>query len=390
MNPEEILRKYASGSIEDAEKTTFQQWLKTLSEDEYHQLLMKYEQIMLKETPAGSYDPELLEAISRRIAALQPSSIMMPNRRFWLRWAAAAIILLLGAGVWLAIYNRNSAPLATRDVKAPVLAQATLTLANGVAIRLDSAGNGSLADQGSAKVTKLADGQLAYDASGKADDMMYNTLTVPRGSKVVSLRLSDGTRVWLNSESSLHYPAAFGPGGRKVEITGEAYFEVSRDPARKFLVVDGDAVTEVLGTNFNVNAYKDNTKIKVTLLEGKVKVRSATAERLILPAEQAGINADGAITLAEKTDLEAVIAWKNGLFKFDDEDLQSVMEQIHRWYNLDIVYEGKMKPLNFGGVISRRENVSAVLDLLQLTGAVKFRIVPPTDGTTAGKVIVVL
>jgi transmembrane sensor len=436
MNPEEILKKYAAGNIGQAEKTAFKQWLQTLTEREYHQLLMTYEQFMLTEEPARSYDAGLLEAINRRIAEddqgiyaggghtegeegrfddergwsegenrspvgeeERRGVIRMSARRFRLRLAAASILLLLGVGVALLISSRgdrgkpvagNTAPSLIRDISAPVLTHATLTLANGTAIVMDSVGNGSLAVQGTTRVTKLADGRIAYSTAGNAATVMYNTFTVPRGGKVVSMKLSDGTQVWLNSESSLRYPVAFGAGERKVVITGEAYFEVSRDPARKFLVVAGGTSTEVLGTHFNVNAYGDKGGVRVTLLEGKVKVRSGAAEQLVVPGEQAGLDEKGVITLSKKTDLEAVMAWKNGLFKFNDEDLQGVMDQIHRWYNVEVVYEGRIRPLNFGGVISRRERVSAVLELLELTKTVKFRIEPSTDGTSAGKVVVEL
>jgi ferric-dicitrate binding protein FerR (iron transport regulator) len=317
------------------------------------------------------------------------------RRTRWYAAAAAVVFLLAGAGIFkyysLSDHSQQVAVIkpvpVINDVAAPSSSNATLTLADGSRITLDSAVNGSVALQGKTWIIKLSDGELAYDGPDNEKEIMYNTLSVPKGSRVVTLKLSDGTQVWLNSESSLRYPVAYTKGEQKVYITGEAYFEVSKDPNRTFLVTAGGTTTKVLGTSFNVNAYPDNDANKVTLLEGRLKVTNGDADRIIAPGQQAYLPENGAVKVNNDVDLEEVMAWKNGLFKFNKEDLKSIMHKIERWYNVEISYEGDIKTLTFGGVIPRKENVSSVLDLLQMTGVVKFTIKPSETGR-AGKIIV--
>jgi ferric-dicitrate binding protein FerR (iron transport regulator) len=236
---------------------------------------------------------------------------------------------------------------------------------------------------------KLANGEISYQQAGAVQEMIYNTLSVPRGSEVVTLTLSDGTRVWLNAESSLRYPVAFLTSERKVEIAGEAYFEVSKDPKRKFSVLANGTTTEVLGTHFNLSAY-NNQDTKVTLLEGAVNVSNSISHQILAPGQQAGLKASGNITLDNKADLEAVMAWKNGLFRLRNSDIQTIMEQISRWYNVEIAWEGKERPINFGGVVSRRSNVSVLLEAMEMTGTVKFRWEAATKPGYEARIVVVM
>ncbi|HEY4151283.1 MAG TPA: FecR domain-containing protein, partial [Chitinophagaceae bacterium] len=283
----------------------------------------------------GEASLAILATILRTPVPQQATVIPLKTPIYRWRYAAAAVVLLLLAtSGWFLFRHTTTKDLATtnakqtptQDVAAPLSAKATITLASGQKIILDSAGNGMLATQGNIKIEKLADGQIAYNTAHKSSTpVMYNTLTNPRGSKVVSLTLTDGSRVWLNAESSLRYPTTFNGNQRTVEITGEAYFEVAHNAAMPFTVkkANEDWAVRVLGTHFNINAYDDETATKITLLEGSVKVTKGTASNLLRPGEQAVIlsmsrsdNTTLSKVEGKEVDLQAVMAWKNGLFNF--------------------------------------------------------------------------
>jgi len=293
-------------------------------------------------------------------------------------WAAAAVLLLsLGGYFYLSnktgdhpIFVKTTAP---ADINAPQTNRARITLASGQQIYLDSASVGMLASQGNVQLQKLADGQIAY--RGDAESLVLNTLVNPRGSKPVTMTLSDGTKVWLNAASSMTYPVAFHGGERSVEITGEAYFEVAHDPARSFIVkkMHDDAQVQVLGTHFNVNAYDDETSIKITLLEGLVQVAKGNNKSMVRPDQQAQIQ-NGMIHVIKNIEVDEVMAWKNGRFEFGDaSDITAIMRQISRWYDIDVEYQGNCTA-GIGGSISRTVNTSQVLKMLEATGVVKFKM----------------
>jgi transmembrane sensor len=258
-------------------------------------------------------------------------------------------------------------------------------LADGRMVALDSVVNGSLAVQGNVNVVKKADGEIEYrqeDALRQArDNMVYNILYNPRGSKVINLTLGDGTKVWLNAESSLKYPVVFAKNERKVEITGEAYFEVSKDPLRKFTVDANGIKTEVLGTHFNVNSYADANDVKVTLLEGSVRVTADNGRQaaIIKPGEQAKVlrqtrdDEPTHVDIDNNVDVEMVMAWKNGLFNFSDADVKEIMQQAARWYDVDVVYSGTISNEKYKGKISRTTNLSELMKILEING-VKWRL----------------
>jgi ferric-dicitrate binding protein FerR (iron transport regulator) len=315
------------------------------------------------------------------------SVVPLPNRRRRLGWVAAAAVLVAGITTALIVSSvrRSSAPrqdVASQplpsDVKAPRTSRATITLANGQQVALDSLNKGLLALQGNIKLVKLSDGQIAYQAaSGQIiREALYNTLYNPRGSKVINITLSDGSHVWLNAGSSINYPVAFVGKERKVAITGEAYFEVFHDASRPFYVRKGNVEVKVLGTHFNVNAYDDEASIKVTLLEGAVRVLNVT----LSPGQQALVAVTGrkddenaSLHIISNPDLEAVMAWKEGLFNFNKVPLQDVLRQLARWYDVDVEYQGAVTTKILGGEMQRDLNLSEVLDGLRDIG-VHFRI----------------
>ncbi len=238
---------------------------------------------------------------------------------------AAAVLAIFTFATWYFLLNGNSSREAnnisktlTNDILAPVTSNAILTMSDGKTIILDSVAEGSLAVQGNTNIIKLADGELVYQGSGTGNNVQYNVLEVPRGSKVVHLTLSDGTKVWLNAASSLKYPVYFSGSERKIEITGEAYFEVSKDAHRPFIVQkkNENLKVEVLGTHFNINAYDDEIAAKITLLEGKVNVLLGKEKQRLNPGQQALVNQQ--IKLVDNADIKQVMAWKEGKFDFGE------------------------------------------------------------------------
>ena len=348
----------------------------------------------------------ILELFSRSKSEVKATVAKAKVRKLmplWMRWTAAAAVLgLIVWGLWFftarneATKQAPSIAITTQDVEAPKVARAMITLADGRTVALDSVTSGMLAVQGNMKLVKLADGQIAYQTTSVENikELQFNTLSNPGGSRVVDVVLSDGSHVWLNSGSSITYPVAFVGNERKVEISGEAYFEVRGLPAIKkvgqkseegnqkipFLVEANGVVTEVLGTHFNVNAYADEASIKITLLEGSVRVSSGYQLQTIKPGQQAvAANSDPStgsglrLRVASDIDLDAVMAWKNGWFEFDNMGLVAIMKQVSRWYDLDIIYKGQPGQQKFGGRISKDLPLSNVLKMLEEYG-VKFQL----------------
>ncbi|OLE77707.1 MAG: hypothetical protein AUG74_02300 [Bacteroidetes bacterium 13_1_20CM_4_60_6] len=331
----------------------------------------------------GFTDPKVKEVLHQRLHQIllktdKPENEITMLRSIRIKWVAAAAILLLiaGAGYFL---NYKSKPKdvaivkksMVTDVSAPSIVRAKLKLDDGSVVYLDSARNGSLAVQGGVKIVKTADGRIAY--SGKESKVMYNTLINPRGSKVVNIILSDGTRVWLNAESSLRYPATFVGKERKVEITGEGYFEVAHDSQMPFLVTKDVMQIKVLGTHFNVNTYDNESLIRITLLEGSVNVNNQGRHTVLTPGQQAQM-VGVAIKVVSNVDTDEVMAWKNGKFQFGEKaDIGMIMRQLSRWYNVDVEYQGTVNQ-HFWGSLPRDVNVSQVLQKIESTGGVKFKI----------------
>lgn len=307
--------------------------------------------------------------------------------------AAAAIILMIGTGTFFLFFKTSKNEITKKENPNPIQNdvapggnKAVLTLADGTTIILDNAANGTLTKQGNTKILKQ-DGQLAYNAlndpsiSLRTTEVLYNTIATPRGGQY-QLTLSDGSKVWLNAASSIRFPVSFSGKERKVEITGEAYFEVAKNASIPFKVnVAGKGEVEVLGTHFNINSYADEATINTTLLEGKVKVSSSVNSEFLSPGQQALLNLNGQITLNTNADAEEVMAWKNGLFNFNSLNIENIMRQISRWYDVDVTYEGKISKETFSGIVGRNSNASQVLKIIE-EGGVKFRI--------EGKKIVVL
>lgn len=293
---------------------------------------------------------------------------------------AASILLVIGLGSYIMFFNKTTKPIdiakttEPADVKAPQSNRAMITLANGQKIYLDSATNGELLTQGEVRLIKEGDGKITYQTSDRqpATSIQYNTLSNPRGSKVIDMTLADGSHVWLNAGSSITYPVSFIANERKVAITGEAYFEVAHDKTKPFYVTKADMQVQVLGTHFNVNAYEDEKEIKVTLLEGSVKVTSNTGSKMIKPGEQATVIDNSPMTI-RRPDLSETMDWKDNRFYFMGADIQYISRQLQRWYDVEIKIEGNI-PDHFTGIISRNASAAEVFGMLQKTGTMKVKI----------------
>lgn len=346
-----LYKKYLHKTYTTAEKEEF---LALLREPENRELLhqlsdtynIPHNNAPLLNDAAGN---EILQAILHT----QPKA-KVRNLRPWL--AAASVLALLATGIYFYRPTKTSVPPVVHTMKevAPGHEGAVLTLANGQHVVLDSLQQGVVAMQAGTQVS-LQNGQLTYNA-GDSKTVVYNTIHTPKGRQF-SLLLPDGSKVWLNAASSLRYPTAFNGTERKVEVSGEAYFEIAKNASQPFRVaVQGAHVIEVLGTSFNVNAYTDEAQISTTLLEGSVRI----GKTVLQPGQQAQ-SSNGTITVKDHVNTEQVLAWKNGVFDFNNKDLAEVMRQLARWYNIEVVYENGVPDKEFVGKLDRSLPLSAVL-----------------------------
>lgn len=300
-------------------------------------------------------------------------------RRKWpYRFMAAATFTgLLVLAFYIFKHPQQPTVVATQPYKTipikPGTEKAILTLADGSNITLDDAANGTLASQGTTSVLKL-NGKLSYTSAGKSKAIGYNTISTPRG-KPYQIELPDGSQVWLNAASSLRFPTAFTGKERRVEITGEAYFEIAKNTAMPFFVKVKDAEVQVLGTHFNIMAYDEEDVVKTTLLQGAVRFVSTNSSLLLEPGQQSQLGKNGQVKIERSVNLSDVMAWKNGSFHFGSENIKVVMRQLSRWYDIDIEYQDNGTELKdqFYADIPRNTNLTDVLKVLELTGKVKFK-----------------
>ena len=376
-----LLDRYLEGNATPEELALVEQWYSKLHDgDEWQwkegeretwenligQRLMQQIQESGKDVPGEtSYQPTQ----KGRLLRLKP-----------VRWAAAAVVILLaGAGSWFLFLRKPVAPIASTQQQrfkndvAPGTNAAVLTLAGGKTILLNDSARGNISRQGNANVVNN-NGQLAYHAlHEKPTDIYYNTLTTQRGNQY-QLVLPDGSKVWLDAASSITYPTAFAGKERKVTITGEAYFEVAKNDRMPFIVQEGSTLVQVLGTHFNINGYDDEPLVKTTLLEGAVRVSKDGATGLLKPGQQAvALKTGRDIQVQDDADMEEVMAWKNGQFVFKDATIESIMNELTRWYDVEVVYDARISK-HFIADIPRNVPLSQVLKLLELTDQVHFKI----------------
>lgn len=314
-----------------------------------------------------------------------PSAAPKTSRRIlYYLSAAASVIVMLGIAAYFIYPRLHPAPKSVAIARAasdigPGSNKAILTLDNGDKVVLEDAKNGMISQQGNAAVNKTDSANLLYNsiATQGTAAVVYNTVSTPYGGQY-QVTLQDGTKVWLNAGSSLRFPTSFPGNDRHVQLTGEAYFEVAKDKAKPFLVTvntttDKSMTVQVLGTHFNINAYPDEQQNITTLLEGSVKVNYDHTNLLLVPGKEAILHKISGKMDIKEADTEEAVAWKNGYFLFNNDKIENVMRQISRWYNIEVIYQGDVSKKAIGGSLSRHKNVSEILRMLELTGAVHFK-----------------
>lgn len=379
----ELIDQYITGRLSHENQSTFAM---LLEKPEYQAMLeAELERSFMDDEFEGTETAErkarLNTLIFEKIAVRPQAPVHRVHflRRSWsprMRGitAAAAILILMGSVAyysWLKPVKKEA--VASIGPAANILPggnKATLTLGDGSVIVLDSAANGALTQQGNSQITKAKNGELIYEETTHHSPLAYNTLATPRGGQY-QLVLPDGSKVWLNAVSSIRYPASFTGAERRVEITGEAYFEVAKQKKPFVVTANGTDVT-VLGTHFNVNAYAYENAQRVTLLEGSVQVSKEKEKMIIKPNQQAQVR--NGIAIADHVDVAEAVAWKNGKFSFGETaDIHSVMNQVADWYNVNVVFKGATNK-HISGTISRNVNLGLLLQMLKTTGVADFNV----------------
>ncbi len=383
------ITKLAEGQAVSEEQTArFRQWvLEDATEEELEQLAVAHESVLMGVQEPAYNNKEIVSNIYSRLTAYYEAETTAMDesyrqetiirkatiRNYW--WAAAASLLLIGGGaVWLlrpGQQNSGAIVQNTDSTLAPGGNKAILTLANGQQIILDNQANGKIAVAGGVDIIKADSGAIAYTGTG--NNVQYHTLSTPRGGQF-QLTLPDGSQVWLNSASSIRYPTAFTGTERKVEMTGEGYFEIAPDAAKPFTVKANRLDVHVLGTGFNIMAYADENAIRTTLVSGSVKVEAGDAATVLTPGVQASLSPEGKTFKTSRPDLAEVLAWKNGQFRFNRTGIKNIMRQVSRWYNVEVSYEGNVDNIEFQGILSRKVTAKALLETLEATGDVHFEI----------------
>ena len=391
----ELFEKLVKNQCSEEEAERIVELLADRSNEGLFQALIKHElkrpladisSDQASETLRKKLDLKLEQILHTAAPPKKTFSLLTWNRRT--RYAAAAVLLSFSVATWLLVRKPAPSPaLVAKPAAKPIIAggnKAILTLNDGRKIDLDEASAGDIATQSNTVVKKIASGILVYNTdsktqSGKSSFPEFNTISTPKGGQY-QVVLPDGSKVWLNAASSLRYPTQFDPGQRLVELNGEGYFEIAGIPRQPFIVISNHQRIEVLGTMFNVNAYADEPSVKTTLLNGAVRVGAIGGDphgqmispRTLQPGQQSELFGDD-LRIGEG-DPEAALAWKNGKFQFEHEDIRTVMRKIARWYDIEVDYYGSMKGKFISGTISKYESLNEVLRMLQLTETVSFTI----------------
>ena len=375
-----LIAKYLRQELTDQEKDQLEQWLQADTHNQ--ELFRKLTDETIIDSQLETFETNEKDKAWKNIVKKTGFKSITRKKTTTKLWPAyaAAVIILIALGVTLIRYrntsNEQKLTLKPQKDLLPGSNKAILTLADGSKIVLDDAKRGKIASQQNIVITKDKSGELVYQVAETAqtedlppvEKVVMNMLATPRGGQY-QVVLPDGTRVWLNSASSLRYPTAFAGNERQVELSGEAYFEVSKDPNKPFYVKTATQTVTVLGTHFNINSYADEMATKTTLLEGSVRVtgnfNGATAK--LKPGEQA-VNSPNAIEVKENADIDEAVAWKNGKFLFRNTDLHTIMRQLSRWYDVDVEYQGNVVQKHYRGRISRNVPVSEIFQILKTSG----------------------
>ncbi|PRD48824.1 FecR family protein [Sphingobacterium haloxyli] len=322
----------------------------------------------------------LFDKIEEKIQTPAPSPRYRPlNAAHWMAVAATvALVAFVSLFAYRHIKHKPEEQIAVQvnSYPQPGSDRAELTLFNGKKIVLNELGQDQLLQEAGITVSNTSEGLVIYrvddDKVDQADHAL-NTMRTPRGGQY-QLILADGTKVWLNASSSLIFPSHFSGSKRSVKLEGEGYFEVAHDATKPFFVQTAESEVEVLGTTFNVMAYPEEQKSQITLLTGSVHVKRGEEAMRLTPGQQAEIQRKETGIRVRAVDIEPVIAWKNGIFLFDQSELPQVMRQIGRWYNAEVVYGGEVPEVSLTGMVSRQDPLATLLSILERAGGVHFDV----------------
>jgi transmembrane sensor len=380
-----LFAKYMEGILSPSEYEQLSEAAQTFPIDDWQEALTPLiENISTVETFDEQEWKDIVENILRQPRRKPTRTVTM---KWWLRRiaVAASVILIIGTGIYIAINlfnNKQETEIVETQEKRfkndvqPGKSGAILTLDNGQQVILDSLQNGMLAEQGNSNIIKQGD-RLSYNQQQTTKEVVYNTITTPRGRQYPNLVLADGSRVWLDAASSIRFPTSFTGRERVVEITGQVWFDVIHNAKVPFKVIANGIEINDLGTEFNVNAYDDEEVVKTTLIAGLIKVGKNDKSVTMQPGQQAIFQNDN-LSLNKNVNLDEVMAWKTGYFQSDNVTVESVMRQLARWYDVDIVYEKHItKRVSLLGV-PRTITMVNILKIMEATGNVKFKI----DGRT--------
>lgn len=379
-----IIKAISDSALTSAETALLDQWLADTENSQLFENLKNKDYLLQKLKEAHEVDMEGDKVLLQQKLGIGKRIHIRRQWNFrYVATSAAAVLILAAASIFWFISHKPvnktvkeiTETVTVKDIQ-PGKTAALLTLADGSRLKLDSSASRKLAQQG-ATVLLNENGTLTYQPpKGPQSGELFNTLSTAN-AQTYAMVLADGSKVWLNTGASIRYPVAFTGNERRVEITGEAYFEVAHDKTKPFIVhVPGNnngMDVQVLGTHFNINAYKEAAVIKTTLLQGSVKIKQGTIETLLKPGQQALVS-NGTAQVLKAVDVKAAVAWKNGLFNFDNADIMAVMDQLTKWYNVEAVYEGPKPTKLFMGGTGRNQLLSDAVKLLELTGGVHFRI----------------
>lgn len=342
----DLLQKYLNGASTIQEEIIIERW---------YQSLANSSDLNINDTELDQIESRMRNKLMTQIAPVHHQK----THRLLRVMGVAATVALIGLAVFFSYKHSPKIE--------PGSNKAVLTLADGTKINLDIHKQGNLANQNGISIKNQNNGWLQY--LGKSKSPGINSLTIPKGGQY-RLVLADGTRVWLNSETSIQYPTVFVGKTRTIQVKGEAFFEVAHDKAHPFNVIANDVKITVLGTSFNVKAYSNEKTISTSVLTGLVGVSNKTHSVLIKPGQQAIHEGSGKI-LTTTADLEEVVAWKDGLFKFNGMKLSNIAQQLSRWYNVKIILKN-VPDEEFYGIIPRSEDISHVLEILEASGTLHF------------------
>ena len=367
----ELIKKYINNSASKSEEDELLEW---------------YRAKAYKDSKFPMDKQEVYGAMLEKI-----NDAMKTKHRFnYKTWAvAASVVMITGFGV--AIYKAGIKSETPKEARVqnkiqPGGNRAILTLANGKKISLVNTANGRIAIQGGVEVTKSVSSQLIYSSqssdlkressASKGEEIAYNTIEIPAGGQYQVI-LPDHSKVWLNSLSQLKFPVSFkNLKERRVELTGEGYFEVVHNEKQPFRVSACNTLTEDIGTTFNIKAYKDDPDLKLTLITGAASITAGGGYAVLKPGKQAMYNKDLTVS---SVNFEDEIAWKNGYFRFSDENLENIMKSLARWYNIKYIFQDKsLKNETYAAVTDRFANITPLLNLMEKTGNAEFKIIGNT------------